>query len=261
MKSSPERHPGSPMTSGMTQHREDIELITHVRAGHADAFEVLYLRHRPAAEYIARAESDNASDRDDTVAEAFASVFHALRSGKGPDRAFRSYLFTAVRRIAHRKNRKSTREHMAAGPLVEPSTWDEDILAAAFNSAAVTEAFNALTKRWQLALWYLDVHDMKPAEAAPLLGLSPNAVSALVLRAREGLRTAYLQAHTGSSRDKDCADYIRRLGAYARNALQPTPAEQVRKHLQGCPNCTAVLEHLNDVESSMRTRTKTKSST
>ena len=230
--------------------------MTAVRAGAADAFAILYCRHFLAAERTAWAESDNASDREDAVADAFISVFQALRSGKGPERSFRPYLLTAVRRIAQRKNRQSKRTPVLAGPAREPFAYDEDALTAAFNSASMATAFNSLTRRWQLALWYVDIQAMKPVTVGPLLELSPNAVSALVLRAREGLRLAYLQAHVGPAIDLECEKVAVQLGAYSRKALAPTARETVHQHLHGCTNCAAILGHLNDVQAGMRTRSR-----
>ncbi|MFP3686343.1 hypothetical protein SB847_21820, partial [Bacillus sp. SIMBA_026] len=71
----------------------------------------------------------------------------------------------------------------------------------AFESQTVAKAFRSLPERWQAVLWYLDVERMKPAAVAPILGLSPNAVSALALRAREGLRREYLQAHIAEEKN------------------------------------------------------------
>lgn len=235
--------------------RTDTELIRHVREGDDSAFAVLYQRHLAAAEHVARTETDNASDREDAVAAAFTSVLQALRSGKGPDRSFRGYLLTAVRRIAQRNNKRATRTPVLSGTFREPASYDEDVLIKAFTTEAVLEAFNSLTHRWQRTLWYLDIHGMTPAAAAPLLGLSPNAVSALVLRAREGLRLAYLQRHTGPAATNECTTVSAQLAAYTRGGLRTANRDAITEHLRECRNCTAALEHLNDIQSHMRTPT------
>ena len=46
-------------------------------------------------------------------------------------------------------------------------------------------------------LWHTEVEGQKPADIAPLLGMSANSVSALAYRAREGLRQAFLTQHVG----------------------------------------------------------------
>jgi hypothetical protein len=58
-----------------------------------------------------------------------------------------------------------------------------------------SRAFARLPERWQEALWHTEIEGLSPADAAPLMGLSPNGMSALAYRARGGLREAYLQVH------------------------------------------------------------------
>jgi hypothetical protein len=68
----------------------------------------------------------------------------------------------------------------------------------------VLAALQSLPKRWQTVLWYTDVLQEKPRNIAPLMGIAPNAVSALVLRARKGLRQAYL--NRGDQTEVDAMD-------------------------------------------------------
>ena len=64
------------------------------------SYEELYVEHAPAARRLAL--SMVASDMaDDIVAEAFARVLAAIRSGGGPSQTFRGYLLTAVRNVAN----------------------------------------------------------------------------------------------------------------------------------------------------------------
>ena len=45
-------------------------------------------------------------------------------------------------------------------------------------------------ERWRTLLWYLEVEGMKPREIAPLMGMTPNAVSVLAVAraAKRGLK-------------------------------------------------------------------------
>ena len=56
----------------------------------------------------------------------------------------------------------------------------------------VNAAFGQLPERWRHILYAVEIEGRKPAEIATELNLSPNAASALVARARRGLRTAYM---------------------------------------------------------------------
>ncbi|MFJ4171226.1 zf-HC2 domain-containing protein [Paenarthrobacter sp. NPDC089714] len=239
-----------------TQHPEeasDGQLIALVRGGDTAAFDGLYERHISIASTVARRNVDNPSDAEDIVAEAFQSVLQNLVAGKGPDTFFRAYLLSTVTRLSHHRNRKAGRTL----PSGDDSTLDHavgepDAVVKAFESHTVAKAFRMLPERWQAVLWYLDVERMKPAAAAPLLGLSANAVSALALRAREGLRRQYLQCHVSEGPTRECAEYVAKLGSFIRGGLSGPSARKVRTHLEGCASCTAVVAELRDVEGSMK---------
>ena len=77
-----------------------------------------------------------------------------------------------------------------------------------------------------MVLWHLEVENQKPADIAPLLGMSANSVSALAYRAREGLRQAFLNMHSGdlvSDACRETNDLHRRLrpAAPSRAATRP----------------------------------------
>jgi DNA-directed RNA polymerase specialized sigma24 family protein len=79
----------------------DPELIARVRAGDREAFGELYRRHAGPATTLARQFARSAAESDDLVSESFARVLDNLLAGKGPDTAFRAYLFTTVRNTAY----------------------------------------------------------------------------------------------------------------------------------------------------------------
>ncbi|MGP0224584.1 MULTISPECIES: sigma-70 family RNA polymerase sigma factor [unclassified Paenarthrobacter] len=243
-------------SSGSNSHNSvesDGDLVKLVRGGDVSAFAGLYERHVSIASAVARRNVDNPSDAEDVVAEAFQSVLQSLVAGRGPDNFFRAYLLSTVTRLSHHRNRRAGKtvpsgdEAVLDTPLAEP-----DSAVAAFESQTVAKAFRSLPERWQAVLWYLDVERMKPAAVAPILGLSPNAVSALALRAREGLRRQYLQAHVAEHPDKGCADFASKLGSYLRGGLSSGAERKVREHLNGCTGCTVALAELKDVQGTMR---------
>ncbi len=231
----------------------DPQIMALVREGVTDAFDVLYQRHMKVAQFVARSQTDNPSDADDVVAESFAAIFQLLTEGKGPKEFFRSYLLTVVRRTAHDRNRKARRMPIAEDDaILDAPVMDNDQVVSELESSMMAKAFKSLPERWQAVLWHLDIEGLKPAAAAPFVGLSPNGVSALALRAREGLRQAYLQQHIGRTVDQACDEYAGQLGKYARNALKRTSSEKVGAHLEGCAKCTALLIELNDIQGGMR---------
>ncbi len=187
-----------------TAESTDADLIAAVRAGDTDAYGLLFERHRQAASRLA-GHLVPGPDADDLVSESFIRVLGVLQAGKGPDEFFRAYLLSSIRRlhldrIRGGKRVKTTDDEAEldrAVEFVDPATMR-------FERSAAADAFGSLPERWQLVLWHLDVEGQKPAEIAPLLGMSANSVSALAYRAREGLRQAYLQGHLAPTLHEGC---------------------------------------------------------
>lgn len=232
--------------------RSDADLIAAVRAGDAEAYGELYGRHVVAALRLARSLTSD-GEADDLVSEAFAKVLVVLQRGQGPDTALRPYLLTAVRRLHVDRTRSLTRarptDDIAAYERGEPF---HDTAVAGFESGAAARAFASLPERWQLVLWHLEVEGHKPADVAPLLGMSANSVSALAYRAREGLRQAFVSMHAQDADDEDCARTRARLGAFIRNDVSKRDSAALESHLRDCRDCAGIYLELVEVNSDLR---------
>lgn len=234
-----------------TADSSDAELVRAVRAGDTESYGQLFDRHRDAANRLAR-QLVPGPDADDLVAESFIRVLAVLQAGKGPDESFRAYLLTSIRRLHIDRIRASKRvrstgdeaELDRAVEFVDPATMR-------FEKSAAATAFSSLPERWQLVLWHLDVEGQKPADIAPLLGMSANSVSALAYRAREGLRQAYLQSHLAPTLHEGCRKTTTLLGSYVRKGLSARDAAQVDSHLDGCSRCTGLYLELSEVNSNL----------
>ncbi|MBV9829998.1 MAG: sigma-70 family RNA polymerase sigma factor, partial [Marmoricola sp.] len=238
-------------TIDVTSEPTDPELITRVREGDVAAYGALFSRHVDSAKRLARTLVSG-PDADDLVSEAFVKVLNVLLAGGGPDVAFRAYLLTAVRRLHVDKVRSTQR----ATPTDDLTPYDRgvpftDTAVAGFEGSAAAKAFASLPERWQLVLWHLEVENQKPAEIAPLLGMSPNSVSALAYRAREGLRQAFLTMHTGELAEDECRDTHAMLGSYVRRGLARRDAARVQEHLDRCRRCASTYLELEEVNSSL----------
>ncbi len=233
------------------QELTDPELISRVRDGDVAAYGTLFSRHVDAATKLARVLVGG-PDADDLVSEAFVKVLNVLLGGGGPDVAFRAYLLTAVRRL-HVDKIRSNQKLTTTGDMTpyDPGVPFTDTAIAGFEGGAAAKAFASLPERWQLVLWHLEVENQKPADIAPLLGMSANSVSALAYRAREGLRQAFLNMHSGDLVSEDCRETHDLLGGYVRGALSKRDAGKVEEHLDHCRPCTAVYLELAEVNSSL----------
>ncbi len=229
----------------------DAELISRVRGGDVAAYGDLFSRHIDAANRLAR-QLVRGPDADDLVSEAFAKVLSVLQGGGGPDVAFRAYLLTAVRRLHVDKIRAGSKLQTTDDLTpFDPGIPFQDTAVAGFESGAAAKAFASLPERWQLVLWHLEVEGQKPADIAPLLGMSANSVSALAYRAREGLRQAFLTMHLSDISETDCRWVNEHLGAYVRSGLSKRDTGKVKSHLDECRRCTAMYLELTEVNSNL----------
>lgn len=238
-------------TLPVSEETGDAELISAVRGGDLSAYGALFERHVDAARRLARQLTSHA-DADDLVSEAFTKVMKVLQAGGGPDVAFRAYLLTAVRRLHVDRIRATSKLHTTDDmEPFDPGVPFRDTAVEGFENAAAAKAFASLPERWQLVLWHTEVEGQKPAEIAPLLGMSANSVSALAYRAREGLRQAFLNSHAVELEDDQCRWTHEHLGGYVRQGLSKRDSGKVEAHLDECRACMAIYLELTEVNSNL----------
>ena len=227
----------------------DDELIARAREGDRGAYGQLWVRHAPAAHAVSR--SFTSLDADDVVAEAFARILAAVKKGGGPTTAFRPYLLTTVRNVA--------REWGTRAQLVDTTDLTEEAedgapdaaesAIAALEANETTKVFLSMPTRWQEALWYSEVEGLKPRQFAPLMGIAPNAASALVLRARRGFRDAWITTQLRNSASPTCQETLVLLGSHTRGALSRRDARRVDAHVADCASCALAWDEARDVSS------------
>nr|WP_164545254.1 RNA polymerase sigma factor [Antribacter gilvus] len=241
--------------SGAGNSPSDAELILRVRDGDRDAFGALYSRHVQATRQVARCLVAP-SDVEEVVSDSFESTFQTLLRGKGPDLNFRGYILTVVRNTATTLARGVRRTRPTADDELEHALGrlasDEDPALAGFERTVVFRAYLKLPERYRMVLHYALVEEHRPAQIAPLLGLSPNGVSALLYRAKEALRAGYLQQHLSHAPSAACREVNRSLGEYVRDSLSKREKAKVDDHLTGCGTCSALVLELHDVAHGMK---------
>lgn len=228
---------------------DDDRLTVMVREGDTDAYAVLYDRHLYSARRLAR-HLGQGEDTDDVVAGAFERILDLLQRGKGPDHAFRSYLLTAVRHESGRRAKAAQRVR----PTDDDSVIDSAVAFNAgrldgFEASAIRAAYESLSVRWRQVLWHIDVEGLTPGELSEVMDLQPNSVSALVYRARSGLRDAYLQQHVGvpaGQLSAACSDVRSRLASIVRRTATVRDQERTHVHLRACDDCMRVYLELRE---------------
>jgi RNA polymerase sigma factor (sigma-70 family) len=235
----------------------DNELAGRAARGDVAAFDELYRRHAEAAWRVGQAVAANPHDAADAVADAFVQIFQSLPLGRiDPGVPFRPYLLAATRNAAIDAVRRRARLHptseLAALDTATPTPGPSERVEAGEDRALVAEAFRGLPERWRSVLWLTEVEGMPARDAAPVMGLSPNGVAQLALRARAGLRRNYLQAHVRNGVARRCRWTVDHLGAYVAGALARRDLAKIEQHLAGCEACRARLADLEDLGSTLR---------
>ncbi|MBT2534179.1 sigma-70 family RNA polymerase sigma factor [Arthrobacter sp. ISL-48] len=236
-----------------TTEISDEDLIRSYRTGDSLALETLYSRHHQAGLKYARRLMANKADAEDVAQEAFLKVAAAMMRGNGPEIAFRPYLLRAVRTAAADRWGKQAKE------TPTDDTGDTPVEDASLASlleredpGLVMKAFQSLPVRWMTALWHAEVEREPPRRIAPILGIEPAAVSALLLRARKGLREAYLTAYAEAPPRTECEPTFPYLAATVLGTSSARDRRKVKEHARGCDDCAKVLAELTDVGATMR---------
>ncbi len=229
----------------------DADLILLARSGDKSAFGELWSRHAQSGIVVARGFTSSL-DADDLVAEAFTRIYQRVLDGGGPDGAFRPYLYTTIRNLARRWGNGRNDIQIEDIEDLRDDNIPEDPSTVALDARLTASAFQSLPERWQSVLWYTEVEGMNPQAVAPILGLTANGVSALAYRAREGLRTAWLQAHvTDAGATADCRWVTGRLGENARDSLTSKEKSRFDTHLDECERCGLLASEVDEVGSSI----------
>lgn len=222
----------------------DLELVELTRGGDNAAFGDLWNRHRRAALKAAASLTRN-HDPEDMAQEAFLRILTSIRGNGGPREAFRPYLYAVLRSV-------SMAWQSPHGPIDDIDTVAMDQMpvysfeAQLIDASITGRAFAELQPEWRTVLWYTEVEGLRAREIAPILGMSPNAVSALSYRAKEGLRASWLQAHLNSERvEEACKWSVERLGKYNRGTLGRKDRDRLQAHLTSCLKCSILVEEID----------------
>lgn len=224
----------------------DDALLTRARDGDTEAFEVLYHRHHRTARRAAHRYSPRNPLAEDAVQEAFLRILRATQQGAGPRREFAGYVATTVRHVL---------AGWARADRSVASDDDEDLVdeqapgpESRLRWHLLVRSFRSLPTRWQEALWLGEVEGLGVAELAERWDMTPSAASALTYRARDGLRTAWLEAHLATDRfPPSCRPYAVDLARWNRERLGPARSTEVAAHVAGCEDCRGVVAELDGV--------------
>ncbi|MFI2363964.1 RNA polymerase sigma factor [Promicromonospora sp. NPDC019610] len=168
----------------------DVELFDRARTGDVLAVDLVWRRHYSYALRVARRYTRNLTDADDLAAEAFVRILSLLREGRGPREHAKTYVARTVRNIATDRSRKKVLPTTAIDEAQDVPA-DDDTAAAVLSAlelADVLAGLAACPPRQRYALERTVFEGVPISVVAADLGISRNAVAALLVRARESIR-------------------------------------------------------------------------
>ncbi|WGX97356.1 sigma-70 family RNA polymerase sigma factor [Nocardioides sp. L-11A] len=219
--------------------------MDRVRRGDEPAFDVLFVRHRAYALGVARRVVGH-RDAEDAVADAFARIFAIIKNGGGPTTTFRPYLSVTVHNVAVNRLRGQSRELTTEPNDLIPLLIEDDASGQHLTNRVVRDAFTTLPARWQQVLWLCEVDRVPHEEVGDLLGIKPNAVAALALRARRGLADAYLAQYAQAAGAAECTKVVSYLPGYVNGHLARSRREVVDRHVRDCGSCAVAIIELGE---------------
>ncbi|MCL2779931.1 MAG: sigma-70 family RNA polymerase sigma factor [Actinomycetia bacterium] len=232
----------------------DVELSDAVRGGDVEAYGILWSRHEAAVRAYA-ASLRPSYDVDELVSEAFLQTLAALLKGNGPRTAFRTYVTSTVRYI-HIKTCKryywrfEDNDENLEGSLAEPPA--DGVVIEHSEHVAAWRAWESLNADDRQVLWASVIQGEPRGAVADRLGISENATSVRVRRAKERLRHAYLNQQIRKAETEECAKVRERLPRLQLGRLPGRLAAPVRAHLAACSPCADCALEVEDISSRMR---------
>jgi RNA polymerase sigma factor (sigma-70 family) len=225
--------------------RSDAELLRALRGGDRHAYAALWRRHSKPAHRYARRLIPGQSE--DLVSASFLSIYQQVTgTEKGPEFAFRSYLYAVIRNTAIRWRRDADRlvfNNVDVDVVVDEVDLRDGIsvMEQELEVAEVAAAFQGLPDRWRRVLWLTEIVQAGRPEIARQLGITPNAVSALQRRARMGLKFQWLGRQIPAALQEDTTHVARLIPRYLTEPGNADLSAEVSAHVAECAKCAELL--------------------
>jgi RNA polymerase sigma factor (sigma-70 family) len=209
--------------------RTDEQLVALFRAGHDEAFQVIYDRYHKRLEAYARRMLGGNHDAEDVLQEVFVRAYRALLSGDR-ELAVKAWLFRIVHNRCIDEIRRSAPPTVEIQDITESRSHDPAHEADARESLRrLLEDIGRLPEQQRSALLLRELSGISYSEVADVLDTSVPAVKSLLVRARMGLVRA------GEARDTSCSEIREQLVEAHEQGVRASVT--VRSHLRDCQSC------------------------
>lgn len=226
--------PSGVLSSGVLPSRSDVRVVAAIRRGEAGAFDAVYHRHADELLRFCVYLAGSMADAEDALQTTFGSAYRALLADSRPV-ALRPWLFTIARNecLSLLRQRRElvelNGEAALTGDPVRTLELREDV-------AATFAAIRSLPESQRTALVLAEMHGLKQADIANVLGVRAEQVKAYIYQARSNL------VSEREGREVDCGE-IRRELASAHGAARLR--RRLRRHLSCCEACRSYAQGIS----------------
>ena len=175
----------------------DAEVIARVRAGEADAFEIVMRRHNPRVYRAVRSILRDEDEVEDVMQEAYVQAFLHLDGFEGRA-AFSTWLVRIAVHEALARRRRSARwdpleDQQEEGIWMKGPRDPEREVGSAEVVRLLESAIDGLRDGFREVFVLRAVEELSQAEVAACLGIKEETVKTRYFRAKESLRAALLE--------------------------------------------------------------------
>lgn len=204
---------------------DDIDLVSAVRDGYDEAFEVFYNRYQGEVLSFCRHMLGSREDAEDAVQQTFLATYRQVHASS-PPRHPRAWLYTVARNrcLTTLRARRET-----SSDAVEPST--EGLAEEVERRHELRELLSdvgRLPEDQRVALLLFELGALDTSEIAETIGCPPKKVKALVYQARTTL------THRAEARNARCAEIRQQLATLRGGNLN---GRTFKHHLEICQGC------------------------
>jgi RNA polymerase sigma factor (sigma-70 family) len=204
---------------------DDARLVSVIRDGYDEAFEVFYARYHADVLSFCRHMLGSLDDAEDAVQQTFLATYRQIHNSS-PPRHPRAWLYTVARNRCLTTIRARRESSLAAH---EPST--EGLAEEVERRHELRELLGdvgRLPEDQRVALLLFELGALDQSEIAETIGCAPKKVKALVYQARTTL------AHRAEARNARCGEIRQQLATLRGGTLN---SRALKHHLQICEGC------------------------
>jgi RNA polymerase sigma factor (sigma-70 family) len=208
---------------------EDDGLVSAIRDGHDEAFEVFYDRYHDGVLSFCRHMLGSREDAEDAVQQTFLATYKQAQGGSPPAHP-RAWLYTVARNRCLTTLRDRRESVSSSSEPPEPSTegLDKEVERRQELRELLGD-LGRLPEDQRVALLLFELGALDQTEIAETIGCAPQKVKALVYQARTTL------AHRAEARNASCSGIREQLATLRGGTLNN---RAIKHHLEICEGCS-----------------------